>query len=467
MGRGCDSRTQTAEPSAPPNSAKRKTSHHHHHYHHLSKKEKLIAFDRSEATSQTGTETLNRICSSTASSHQIHRKQKNRKIRRKTKFAITGDHHRRWNYSTRDFSNCKVRVVFMSYNILGVGNAEKHPDLYHNISPKYLDWDYRKQLLHKEIKNYKPGVLCFQEVDRFDDLDNLLKKDGFSGVYKARTGEASDGCAIFWNNELFTLLHEESIEFQTYGLRNNVSQLCVFKMNQTQLHTDKNYQLSKFVSSRSFLVGNIHVLFNPSRGDIKLGQMRLFLEKAHKLSQEWGNIPVVIAGDLNSMPQSAMYQFLTTSELDVQLHDRKQISGQICPLEYPGFQSKSSHAVNFCTSKKLLIHRWSEDELRIATGSAVSHLRHPLQISSAYVGVPGSTRTRNKIGEPLATSYHSKFMGTVDYIWHTGELLPVRVLDTLPINRLRETGGLPSKIWGSDHLALVSELAFADDVTEE
>ena len=32
-------------------------------------------------------------------------------------------------------------------------------------------------------------------------------------------------------------------------------------------------------------------------------QMRLFLEKAHKLSQEWGCIPVVLAGDLNSMPQ--------------------------------------------------------------------------------------------------------------------------------------------------------------------
>ncbi|KAJ8536006.1 hypothetical protein K7X08_034407 [Anisodus acutangulus] len=56
------------------------------------------------------------------------------------------------------------------------------------------------------------------------------------------------------------------------------------------------------VSSR-FLVGNIHVLYNPNRGDIKLGQVRLFLESAQRLSQEWGDIPVVLAGDLNSMPQ--------------------------------------------------------------------------------------------------------------------------------------------------------------------
>nr|XP_027109696.1 carbon catabolite repressor protein 4 homolog 5-like [Coffea arabica] len=79
----------------------------------------------------------------------------------------------------------------------------------------------------------------------------------------------------------------------------------------------------------------------------------------------------------------------------------------------------------------------------------------------------GSTRSRNNIGEPLATSYHSKFMGTVDYIWHTGELLPVKVLETLAINKLKETGGLPSKRWGSDHLALACELAFADHGTEE
>ncbi|KAG5545269.1 hypothetical protein RHGRI_017657 [Rhododendron griersonianum] len=32
-------------------------------------------------------------------------------------------------------------------------------------------------------------------------------------------------------------------------------------------------------------------------------------------------------------------------------------------------------------------------------------------------------------------------MGTVDYIWHTWEVVPVRVLDTLPIGILRQIGG--------------------------
>ncbi|RVX14180.1 Carbon catabolite repressor protein 4-like 5 [Vitis vinifera] len=248
--------------------------------------------------------------------------------------------------------------------------------------------------------------------------------------------------------------------------------------------------------TRSLIVGNIHVLFNPNRGDFKLGQMRLFLEKAHKLSQEWGCIPVVLAGDLNSMPQSALYQFLASSEvslkfsccvkligivllnillqycgtqLDVRLHDRRKISGQV---EHQSQHRAYRYQNEDASRSRPLVHRWSNEELRLATGSdGVTHLQHCLKLCSAYYGIPGSCRTRDNYGEPLATSYHSKFMGTVDYIWHTEELVPVRVLETLPVDILRKTGGLPSELlmfaflqkWGSDHLALVCELAFADD----
>ncbi|GLT48911.1 hypothetical protein SLA2020_225000 [Shorea laevis] len=376
---------------------------------------------------------------------------------------------RKWVFSSRDCSNYKDKVIIVSYNILGVENAAKHPDLYVNVPPKFLKWQRRKNLICKEINGYNASILCFQEVDHFGDLDDLLQKDGFKGVYKARTGEACDGCALFWKDEVFTLLHEENIEFQSFGLRDNVAQLCVLKMNQNQIQSKSNRQESetKSTKNRSLLVGNIHVLFNPNRGDIKLGQIRLFLEKAHRLSQEWGGIPVILAGDLNSIPQSAMYQFLESSGLNIQFHDRRRISGQ---LEYEsqgkGFKFQNKNMAR-CTASvsvsRTVRYSWSEEELMLATGSKrVTRLQHKLKLDSAYLGVPGSHGTRDGYGEPLATSYHSKFMGTVDYIWHSQELVPVRVLDTLPIKALRRNSGLPSEKWGSDHLALVCELAFAD-----
>ncbi|XP_062160066.1 carbon catabolite repressor protein 4 homolog 5 isoform X2 [Alnus glutinosa] len=381
---------------------------------------------------------------------RLHSSSTPRGKHRHRKSSARGCNNRQWVLSSRDISTCEDKVVVVSYNILGVENALKHPDLYYKVPPKFLEWDRRKILISEEINHYNASILCFQEVDRFDDLDDLFQNNGFKGVYKARTGEAYDGCAIFWKDELFTLLHQENIEFRSFALRDNVAQLCVLEMIQNQSESELYTEIPTSPPSRGrrLLVGNIHVLFNPNRGDIKLGQVRIFLERAYELSQEWGDIPVVIGGDLNSLPQSAIYQFVASSKLDTHLHDRRKISGQ---LEYPsqcrGFRFQNENPARCTVLKSIpspLLYRWSDEELRLATGSGgVTHVQHQLKLSSAYHGVPGSCRTRDNHGEPLATSYHSKFMGTVDYIWHTDELVPVRALETLPIDILRRSGGLP------------------------
>lgn len=40
------------------------------------------------------------------------------------------------------------------------------------------------------------------------------------------------------------------------------------------------------------------------------------------------------------------------------------------------------------------------------------------------VNSQGCGITRDNHGEPLATSYHSNFMGTVDYIWYVYYMTP-------------------------------------------
>ncbi|RID56000.1 hypothetical protein BRARA_G03229 [Brassica rapa] len=380
-----------------------------------------------------------------------------RRRRRIRKERASSSVERQWVFSPSDSRNLKDKLVLVSYNLLGVDNASNHMDLYYNIPPQHLEWSRRKHLICKEISRYNATILCLQEVDRFDDLDSLLKLRGFEGVHKRRTGEATDGCSIFWKEKLFKLLHHQEIEFDSFGLRNNVAQLCVLEMNcevpESKLRVQSSEQTS--TSPRRLVVGNIHVLFNPKRGDIKLGQVRLLLERAYKLSQEWGNIPVAIAGDLNSTPKSAIYDFVASADLDTQLHDRRQISGQ-SELDTKPSPFRNHYAVSVSQTNE-----WSQEELQLATGGqATTHVRHQLKLNSAYAGVPGTHRTRDQCGEPLATTCHSRFQGTVDYIWHTKELVPVRVLETLPTDVLRRTGGLPSEKWGSDHLAIACELGF-------
>ncbi|KAI4350886.1 hypothetical protein L6164_005293 [Bauhinia variegata] len=347
------------------------------------------------------------------------------------------------------------RFTVVSYNILADRNAFKHTDLYSNLPSYYLKWDRRKRVICEELFEWDSDIICLQEVDKYFDLSVILEKEGYEGSYKRRTGDSVDGCAMFWKTDKFRLLDEESIEFKGIGLRDNVAQLLVFETFESD--------------SRRLIVGNIHVLYNPNRGEVKLGQIRFLLSKARMLSEKWGDAPVLLAGDFNSTPQSGIYKFLSSSELNIMLYDRRELSGQKSCHPAQVLGNKKETVSSFILMDRLL-NCWTDEELTVATGNSERHLvEHPWKLSSSYATVKGPSGTRGFNDEPLATTYHSKFLGTVDYLWYSDGIVPTRVLDTVPIDMLQRTGGLPCKRVGSDHLALVSEFLFSntDDTTKE
>ncbi|KAH7549308.1 hypothetical protein JRO89_XS13G0012600 [Xanthoceras sorbifolium] len=448
------------------------------------------------------------------------------------------------------FNDGVERFTVVSYNILGDKNASKHKDLYPNVPSQYMKWSHRKRLISQELFGWNPDIICMQEVDRYFDLSSFMEKAGYVGSYKGRTGDNIDGCATFWKADKFRLIEEVNIEFKEFGLRDNVAQISVFEVAicacfvvvlhffapvnyKTYLNLISRMFLNRkeekieccvyefFVlciwlrlcsstgaqmrraKSRKLVVGNIHVLYNAIRGEVKLCQICLLSSRAQVISEKWGNAPVVLAGDFNITPQSAIYQFLSSSELNIKLYDRRELSGQrSChPAQVFGPKKEMSNPfavidslqltlLNTLTSLQCCLFLWCNNihigrhlfglprcfdhdssfnkEVKVATGRHDCHLAvHPLKLYSSYASVKGSTKTRGLNDEPLATSYHFKFFGTVDYIWYSNGLVPTRVLDTLLVDTLRRTGGLPSKSLGSDHLALVSEFAFVPGTTKE
>ncbi|KAF3331513.1 carbon catabolite repressor protein 4 3 isoform X1 [Carex littledalei] len=328
-------------------------------------------------------------------------------------------------------------IVMMSYNILGDNNCMWHTELYQNIPRNLMNWESRRRLIFVEISERNPDLVCLQEVDQVQDFLAYMKRRGYDGIHKGRSGDAKDGCAMFWKKARFRLLEEDSIDFSSFNLRNNVAQLLV---------------LEEVQEGRQLVIGNIHVLFSPGRGDVKLGQIRLLLERANYLSRTWGDIPIILAGDFNSTPHSAIYEFLSSREIDVSLHNRLKMSG-LDPMDSIPWRRE---------------YNWTEEELLNAVGDLEgTKVRSPLKLRSSYASVKGPSLTRGPKNEPLATTCHSKFVGTVDYLWYSSELACLRVLDTLPIHLLRQGGGLPSEEIGSDHLALVAEFAFVDYESKE
>ncbi|XP_057952569.1 carbon catabolite repressor protein 4 homolog 3-like isoform X4 [Malania oleifera] len=267
----------------------------------------------------------------------------------------------------------RERFTVVSYNILGDSNASKHRDLYSNVPSLYMKWNHRKQVICEELIGWNPDIICLQEVDKYFDLANIMIKAGYIGSYKRRTGNAVDGCAMFWKADKFRLLEGESIEFKGFGLRDNVAQLSVFETCKAE--------------SRRVLIGNLHVLYNPSRGDVKLGQIRLLSLKAHILSKKWGNVPVVLAGDFNSTPQSAIYKFLSSSKLNILLYDRRKLSGQRSCHPTQAFGVKRELRSPFILMNSLL-NFWTDEEVKVATGNAGCEVAtHPLQLNSSYATV--------------------------------------------------------------------------------
>ncbi|XP_057540546.1 carbon catabolite repressor protein 4 homolog 6 isoform X2 [Amaranthus tricolor] len=578
--------------------------------------------------------------------------------------------YRTWEFAKVPPPNAE-RFVVLSYNILADYLANNHRKLYFHIPRRFMSWEWRKGNILFELRLWSPDIICFQEVDRFHDLEEDLRVRGYSGIWKMRTGDPIDGCAIFWRTTRFKLMYEECIEFNKHGMRDNVAQICVLE---SLLPNHKRDRLASSLSSEGsnrVVICNIHVLYNPRRGEIKLGQVRILLEKAQAVSKMWEDAPVVLCGDFNCTPKSPLYNFISEQKLDISEVDRDKVSGQASaeiqppPRQYgPQFREQPTRNMaipttvqynNIDTSQHHLLENenegqsiiennqtpvslenssvvsmlsvpvtsfkenrglnelsdnlnsqghlaelnkdenpsakvaetnetlrgpenaisssltlkekmkgilttedssthngdrlssvrhdfgrnnvekdgnnsnlshldniqthssesdeenmledegdlgedaedclseisncrdafppnlgdvvpehetvdvdkpydpslWTPLEITTATGNVDSTvLEHPLKLKSTYTEVVGSTGTRDSNGEPLVTSYNTCFMGTVDYIWRSEGLCTAKVLAPISKLAMQPSGGFPTKKWGSDHIALASELVF-------
>ncbi|GAX73472.1 hypothetical protein CEUSTIGMA_g924.t1 [Chlamydomonas eustigma] len=102
----------------------------------------------------------------------------------------------------------------------------------------------------------------------------------------------------------------------------------------TEATSGPAHAVEKVLSSPYLLVANTHLLFNPNRGDIKLGQLRVILDRVEHLTRRTAGrtdsqVAVVFSGDFNSTPGSPLYDFLDQGSLHFASKDRRNLSGQV------------------------------------------------------------------------------------------------------------------------------------------
>ncbi|XP_008118933.1 protein angel homolog 1 isoform X1 [Anolis carolinensis] len=217
----------------------------------------------------------------------------------------------------------------MSYNILAQDLIEQSPHLYMHCHPDILNWSYRLTNILQEIQHWDPDILCLQEIQEnhfWEQLEPALTMMGFTCIYKRRTGRKTDGCAICYKQNMFQLISSNPVEFFRPGLdilnRDNVGLVLLLQPLLPEGLGDK--------AVSPLCVANTHVLYNPRRGDIKLAQMALLLAEIDKTAKmaDGSYCPIILCGDLNSVPDSPLYKFIRNGQLYYHGMPAWKVSGQ-------------------------------------------------------------------------------------------------------------------------------------------
>jgi CCR4-NOT transcription complex subunit 6 len=163
---------------------------------------------------------------------------------------------------------------------------------------------------------------------------------------------------------------------------------------------------------------------------VKLWQVHTLLKGLEKISAS-ADIPMLVAGDFNSVPGSAPHCLLSTGRVDPAHPDL-----QVDPLNILRPPSKLCHQLP-------LVSAYAQFGMMNGIGPAVEKQRRRMDLTTS---------------EPHFTNCTRDFLGTLDYIFYTADSLSVEsLLELLDEDSLRKDTGLPSPEWSSDHIALLAE----------
>eukprot|EP00939_MAST-03C_sp_MAST-3C-sp1_P004804 g4804.t1 len=332
-----------------------------------------------------------------------------------------------------------IRIV--SYNILAEIYTNKQ--MYPYCPLWAMSWNFRKRNLMRQMFAFAADIYCLQEVqeDRFEKFFYpSFRAKGYEGLYKKKTREPMgrkgkvDGCAIFYRATRFRLLEKYVIEFNDAAIAMAQAGTLTSKQNPTKMevHEALNRLMKDNVAQvlvletlpngidkggKQFCLCNTHIFWDPQFCDVKLWQTQMLLQELEKFNIG-RNLPLVLSGDFNSLPDSSVYEYLTTGRVRESHPDLKRNPCGITPPP--------------------------------------SEFSHKLQLMSSNVAV--SRR------EPRFTNFTADFMGTLDYVFSTPRLQPISVFRVPTEEELRKQtdSPLPNLQYPSDHLALCADFHFVE-----
>ncbi|AFZ79147.1 endonuclease/exonuclease/phosphatase family member protein [Theileria equi strain WA] len=364
----------------------------------------------------------------------------------------------------------------MSFNILSptyISSSDAISRFFPYCPLEYLDYNYRTQLILREILNLSPKILCTQECSSRVYREYL--KPSLSNNYDSwltlKTGNSDEGCATFIHKDfLFNLEHldlsfKEVIKSDEYKfIRDNVAQNWLLFDDRYFDRYHTIYQFGCFRKrnddSKFVFLANTHLYFHPMGRHIRLLQAYVLLREMEKFKKKMSlkysfdiekDSFTLICGDFNSFPGETVYKFMTNGFIPYNHQDWKFGSFYLHLL------SKHSLGEIFGYDRTNLsvaesYRKPSEDYTKDLDIESIRNSHEYLFVedyqgySEAYIG-----------RELLFTNFVQTFKGTLDYIYHSKNIKVKRVLPGITSEEAQEHTGLPSKLYPSDHLSIAAD----------
>lgn len=332
-------------------------------------------------------------------------------------------------FTTEKLKDKSFRCV--TYNILAdlyCDSDHTRTVLYPYCPPYALHIDYRKQLIIKELLGYNSDIICLQEVDNkiFQHcLKPILGCEGMNGVFYQKGKAVAEGLACFYRRDRFEFIGEEKIVLSQVVKTEACFQSIWDNIKSNTPLTERFLDRSTVASatflqsidnpSELLIVANTHLYFHPDADHIRLLQGGIviywLMDIKEKLNIKFPEkrISVILCGDFNSVPSCGLYQLYTTG---------------VAPSILPDWKSNVIEAVSDL------------------------NLKQNIPLSSAC-------------GTPPYTNFTEGFADCLDYIFYEKTNLEVEQVAPLPTeDELRLHIALPSVVFPSDHISLVSDLRF-------